>query len=262
MSKIAKPPSRCWLIMALAASLCGCGGPAKEADKDSVANPQQDSAGNLPAKVANSRDMFYQELNDGKPAGINNAADSTADTKVIAAAMAMEMKSPQLEGASVLSSAIPADGFKKGDSLRFHIRPALPCYVYVHSKGPSGNVLMLYPQTGSDNKLEAGQELVIPEHGKFEFDEKTGEELMLITLSTTPLTQGGKEVTNLNSGASINSVEAGTVVNAGNNVAAFTTSKEPVPMKEVGDKHDPYIYVDNSKDPSKPLSVGLTLPHS
>jgi hypothetical protein len=54
--------------------------------------------------------------------------------------------------------------FKNGDKIRFRMSANFPGYLYVMNHGTSGTYELLFPRadTGSDNRVEAGKEYIVP----------------------------------------------------------------------------------------------------
>lgn len=271
-----------WLLLAgIAATTCtlsGCSSGESPSSSSSTTSSST-TAESTPTTSqsgtpANARDLFYQELKDSAPAataegtGSLNADSNSGPTK-LAAAISCEVKNPEMGGATILlppGCSIRKEGFKAGDSLRFHVRCSAQCYVYVLVQQSSNQkVALIYPPDGSDEKLESSREYVVPSHGKIQFDEKAGKEVIIIALSATPI--NAKSLSVPSTTLEMNELRSGQPATCGD-VSLFALSNSPVPlgevstMREVGDKIDPYVYVDNSKDPSKALVFAFAVPHT
>src|SRR5215471_19059958 len=59
----------------------------------------------------------------------------------------------------------PALVFSSGDHLRFRVSSSFPGYLYVMNHGTSGSYELLFPRsdTGSDNRVEASKDRLVPD---------------------------------------------------------------------------------------------------
>lgn len=75
--------------------------------------------------------------------------------------------------------------FKTGDEIRFHMTPNIDGYVTVLMKGSSGAFAQLFPgqQTGTDNRLAAGQDCKVPYNSYLKFDSTPGTETLSVIFS-------------------------------------------------------------------------------
>ncbi len=250
-------------------TLCGCS-KVSDTTNSTATNTKTDVTSETKGG-GTARDLFYQELKESSPAGSASSTSTGGNPSIaasgdgkIAAAVALEIKAPEWQGDSMLSTAPPRkEGFKGGDSIRFHVKAGVPCYAYVFTKGSSGKEALLYPpNAATDNKLDAGKEFVVPQNGKISFDNTPGKEAIIVVLSTSQMSTKSIEAPQADM-IELNRLQSNQTVNCGN-LSVFTGSTEPVRMvgsREIGDKYDPYFYVDNSKDPTKPCIFGIGLPH-
>jgi hypothetical protein len=80
--------------------------------------------------------------------------------------------------------------FHSGDQVRFHVKPNIDGYAYVVMKnGSQGQQEVLFPdaQNAGQNRINRGQELVIPPDGAFEFDKNPGVERLGLYVSRKPI---------------------------------------------------------------------------
>lgn len=253
-------------------TLAGCSSgesPSTTTASTNSATAESTQAVSPSATPGNARDLFYQELKESAPGKPSLNADSSSAPTKIAAAISCEVKTPEMGGPTVLlppGFGLRKEGFKAGDSLRFHVRTSTACYVYILVQQSSNQkVALIYPPDGSDEKLEPSREYVVPAHGKVQFDEKAGKEVIAIILAANPL--NAKSLSLPSTSLEMNELRSGQPAAFGN-VSMYALSNSPVPMgevttlREVSDKLDPYIYVDNSKDPTKELIFAFAVPHA
>ena len=93
----------------------------------------------------------------------------------------MEIALEKKEG-SVARRADPRHVFQAGDLVRFRYRPNFSGYLYVLNHSTSGKYTVLFPtgETGTQNRLEAGQEYLLPstESGWFRIEGPAGHEVV------------------------------------------------------------------------------------
>jgi Domain of unknown function (DUF4384) len=80
--------------------------------------------------------------------------------------------------------------FHSGDQVRFHVKPNIDGYAYIVMKnGSQGQQEVLFPdsENAGQNKINRGQELVIPPDGAFEFDKNPGVERLSLYVSRKPI---------------------------------------------------------------------------
>lgn len=76
--------------------------------------------------------------------------------------------------------------FESGDRVRFVARTNFDGYLYVTNHGTSGAYRSLFPseEAGRDNRVEAGQEYVVPQtEGAFRVEEPPGHEIVYWTMT-------------------------------------------------------------------------------
>jgi hypothetical protein len=87
--------------------------------------------------------------------------------------------------------------FNSGDKLRFHVSSSFTGYLYVMNHGTSGAYELLFPRndTGSDNRIEAGRDYVVPAaQGWFKVSGPAGHDVVYWVISPMKL---GNEVRTL-----------------------------------------------------------------
>ncbi len=80
--------------------------------------------------------------------------------------------------------------FRKGDSIRFHVRSNIDGFSYILlSSGSRGESSVLFPheKTSDDNHVERGRTYVLPSDGYLTFDENPGLEKLTLLLSRNPM---------------------------------------------------------------------------
>ncbi len=80
--------------------------------------------------------------------------------------------------------------FRKGDSIRFHVRSNIDGYSYILlSSGSRGESSVLFPdqQANENNHVERGRTYVLPSDGYLTFDENPGLEKLTLLLSRNPM---------------------------------------------------------------------------
>jgi hypothetical protein len=76
--------------------------------------------------------------------------------------------------------------FKSGDMIRFHVRPNIDGFMYIHLKdGASGmeSLMFPYPHAEEDNRVAKGRTYTLPETAYLLFDKNPGVETVKLTLS-------------------------------------------------------------------------------
>src|ERR1700676_2165157 len=84
----------------------------------------------------------------------------------------------------------PAHVFEPGEKLRFHISSSSAGYLYAINLGTSRNYELLFPRsdTGSDNRIEAGKDYVVPaEQGYFKVSGPMGQDVVYWLVSPVDL---------------------------------------------------------------------------
>jgi hypothetical protein len=259
------------LVLAATLSIVGLTACSSGSTSGGSAGDQSSNAG-----ASNPRDLFYHDLKQGNSAQANANGNQGADAggKPLGVAFCWESRLKEMGAGSILSHSTQFK-FKQGDGVRFHFRPNAPCYAYlVLWEGSSGSKdQLLYPANESDNgtanKLEAGKEYAIPANGMLEFDNKAGKEDVGFVLSVNPIpTKKAMELAH--SAATVDFENLGTnkVIQSGP-MSLFATSDQNVPASDykTGDRggdpeHDPFVYVDNSKDPAHGIGIGIPLQHT
>jgi hypothetical protein len=83
----------------------------------------------------------------------------------------------------------PDKTFATGDVIRLRLEVNAPAYVYLMSKGASGQGNFLFPEAGEDNRLKPYRSVQVPAAGDpVRFDEPAGTETLYILVSRTPVT--------------------------------------------------------------------------
>jgi len=80
--------------------------------------------------------------------------------------------------------------FNSGDKLRFHVSSSFTGYLYVMNHGTSGAYELLFPRndTGSDNRIEAGKDYVVPAaQGWFKVSGPAGHDVVYWVISPMKL---------------------------------------------------------------------------
>jgi hypothetical protein len=83
--------------------------------------------------------------------------------------------------------------FNTGDRVRFRMQASFAGYLYVMNHGTSGSYELLFPRsdTGSDNRIEAGKEYVVPAgQGFFKISGPEGFDTVYWLVSPVELTHG------------------------------------------------------------------------
>ena len=80
--------------------------------------------------------------------------------------------------------------FHSGDRVRFEVESNIDGYLYVIQKGSSGTVSTLFPHVGindGNNFVQRSVKYMVPANNWFAFDQRPGEEDLMVILSRTPL---------------------------------------------------------------------------
>src|SRR5579863_4463846 len=80
--------------------------------------------------------------------------------------------------------------FNAGDKLRFRVSANFPGYLYVMNHGTSGGYELLFPRsdTGSDNRMDASKEYVVPaSQGWFKVSGPAGQDVIYWLVSPVEL---------------------------------------------------------------------------
>jgi hypothetical protein len=81
--------------------------------------------------------------------------------------------------------------FHSGDRIRLRVDVNVAGYLYIISRGSSGNWKPLYPSSeiaGGDNRVQKGTQYDIPPGYVFTFDEQPGKEKLFLVFSRQPVT--------------------------------------------------------------------------
>jgi hypothetical protein len=81
--------------------------------------------------------------------------------------------------------------FHSGDRIRLRVDVNTPGYLYIISRGSSGNWKPLFPSSeiaGGDNRAQKGMQYDIPPGYVFTFDEQPGKEKLFLVFSRQPVT--------------------------------------------------------------------------
>ena len=87
----------------------------------------------------------------------------------------------------------PATVFAPNDRLRFRVTTNFPGFLYVMNRGTAGTYELLFPRTdtGSDNRVEAGREYVVPAtEGWFRVGGPAGQDVMYWLVSPIEMPGG------------------------------------------------------------------------
>jgi len=90
----------------------------------------------------------------------------------------------------------PTQVLSKGDHVRFRFKANFSGYLYVMNAGTSGDYSRLFPgpDTGEQNRVEAGKEYVIPATaGSFRIDGPPGQDVLTWMITPAALGDGGKQ---------------------------------------------------------------------
>jgi hypothetical protein len=169
--------------------------------------------------------------------------------------------------------------FRSGDKLKVTAQSNESAYLYVISRGSSGNWIVLFPTSevgGGDNKVAAMQSNEIPPaDGRFSFDETPGEEKLFIVLSRTPVENLESLIYDLRKAPKqaapekelllaqrIAPIDDALVGRLRAGVMARDLVFEKVDEKTAGERKEKAVYVVNTKSsPDARLVVDLTLKH-
>lgn len=77
--------------------------------------------------------------------------------------------------------------FQSGDKIRLRLIPNINGYAYIASKGSSGRQAVLFPPSGSTNKVVAGKQYSLPSTGFLVFDDLAGTERLSLVMSRAPV---------------------------------------------------------------------------
>ncbi len=105
----------------------------------------------------------------------------------------LEQEDPSGNGVQV----DPDKVFRTGDALRLRLEVNSDSYVYLLSRGASGDGTYLFPQSGEDNKLKAFHAVQVPAKSgdPLRFDEPAGTETLYIVVSRSPVSGLDHELT-------------------------------------------------------------------
>jgi len=97
------------------------------------------------------------------------------------------------EDASGWRAMNPATVFAPNDRLRFRVTTNFPGFLYVMNRGTAGTYELLFPRTdtGSDNRVEAGKEYLVPAtEGWFRVGGPAGQDIMYWLVSPIQMPGG------------------------------------------------------------------------
>jgi len=97
------------------------------------------------------------------------------------------------EEASGWRAMNPATVFAPNDRLRFHVTTNFSGFLYVMNQGTAGTYELLFPRadTGSDNRVEAGKEYVVPATaGWFRVAGPAGQDVLYWLVSPVEMARG------------------------------------------------------------------------
>lgn len=125
------------------------------------------------------------------------AKTSFAVFALVSAALAADPQRIRLtverEEASGWRAMNPATVFAPNDRLRFRVTTNFPGFLYVMNHGTAATYELLFPRTdtGSDNRVEAGKEYVVPAtSGWFRVGGPEGQDVMYWLVSPVELARG------------------------------------------------------------------------
>lgn len=127
-----------------------------------------------------------------KPAPAPQAAAPTrTDVASVAAAGAFGLSYwIDLQQSSGELLRVPSERrFNTGERIRLSMRPNRPGYLYVFNLGTSGQTTPLYPRGTESPRTEAGQMVLVPGNSFLRFAPPSGEELLLVVFSPTPIAE-------------------------------------------------------------------------
>ncbi len=89
----------------------------------------------------------------------------------------------------------PSHVFESGELVRFRFRATFNGYLYVMNHSTSGRYVLLFPkeETGTQNRIEAGREYLVPmtESGWFRLEGPAGHEIVYWLVSPVRLSESG-----------------------------------------------------------------------
>ena len=164
----------------------------------------QDSSG------LEARQLYYKSKSALEDQGAKTPAESTPPAKPanpptppashkkpapapLGLKYSLEQEDPSGNGVQV----DPDKVFRTGDALRLRLEVNSDSYVYLLSRGASGDGTYLFPQSGEDNKLKAFHSVQVPAKtgDPLRFDEPAGTETLYIVVSRSPVTGLDHELT-------------------------------------------------------------------
>ncbi len=227
-------------VLCFSPFISGCSTSTSEkSDRTKSDQPAANRATSADAPIAsvNPRDLFYQELKDPQ-----------AEAKALSLAYAIELNRPGCQPRLVTNK----EEFVSGDSIRLRVKSNMAYYLYIKCKqGSTGEIASLYPPIGGeDNRLEPGQECLIPKKGLITFDNKPGSETLMLILSRERLEERDLHLQ----------------PDQPNNVATIVPSTLTGHPEQVGNttvlgndnNQDPFVYVRNSDSNNLRLNFELT----
>ena len=154
--------------------------------------------------------------------------------------------------------------FCSGDMIRFHVRPNIDGFMYIHLKdGASGmeSLMFPYPHAEEDNHVEKGRTYTLPETAYLLFDKNPGVETVKLTLSPKPM----KEFTPVSRDRTIIITPKKDKPIAPSNVAFDIRSANPdllTPMNKASDAtEDPAMTLVSTDKNETNISVEMMLQH-
>ncbi|MCK6685934.1 MAG: DUF4384 domain-containing protein [Thermoanaerobaculia bacterium] len=95
----------------------------------------------------------------------------------------------RLEGGKSIRTSPAGYTFRTGEKIRVGVTAPQAGYFYIAARGSSGSLTVLFPNRstrGGSNRIEAGEEVIVPAQGSFEFSGPSGEEVIYAVYSTQP----------------------------------------------------------------------------
>jgi hypothetical protein len=124
------------------------------------------------------------------PAALAPSSKDKGDAQVVLVDISLEQKIDDT------ARAVSADHvFAAGDTVRFRLHSRVTGYLYVSNQSTSGRYETLFPtaQTGTDNRIKAGQDYFVPgsADGWFRVEDPPGFEVLYFLISPAPLAPAG-----------------------------------------------------------------------
>jgi len=167
-----------------------------------AADPQPKKTASQPAKAKEKKPVEIAKSNPVEPKPQDPKPASTAPSKPAGGSMLEVAYSPAesvplgiryslLQRVDASSVEVDADTiFHSGDRIRLRVDVNTSGYLYIISRGSSGNWKPLFPSSeiaGGDNRVQKGIQYEIPSGYVFTFDEQPGKEKLFLVFSRQPV---------------------------------------------------------------------------